>query len=44
MKIGGKEYEEIIITDNKDRLLISITDENIIQEDSCKVVCVPVKN
>lgn len=44
MKIGDKEYEEIIITDNENHLLISITDENVIQEDSCKVVCVPVKN
>lgn len=42
MKIGDKEYSEIVITDNKSNLLVSITDENIIQEENCKVVCVPV--
>ena len=44
MVIGDKEYKEIIITDNEDNLLASITDENIIVENDCKVVCVPINN
>lgn len=41
MQIGGKEYSEIIITDNDGGLLASITDKDIISENSCRVVCVP---
>lgn len=41
MVIGDKEYKEIIITNNEDNLLVSITDENIIAENNCKVVCIP---
>lgn len=44
MVIGDKEYKEIIITDNENNLLVSITDENIIEENDCKVVCVPINN
>ena len=44
MVIGDKEYKEIIIADNEDNLLVSITDENIIAENDCKVVCVPNSN
>lgn len=44
MKIGDSEYSEIIVTDVDDNLLVSITDQNIIEEKSCKVVCVPVEN
>lgn len=40
MKIGGKEYSEIVVTDADDNLLVSITDQNIIQGNNCKVVCV----
>ena len=42
MRIGGKEYSEIVITDKEDNLLVSITDEDIIEEKNCKVICVPV--
>ncbi len=42
MKIGEKEYSEILVTDSEDHLLASITDEDIIAEKDCKVVCVPV--
>lgn len=44
MVIGDKEYKEIIITDNENNLLVSIADENIIEENDCKVVCVPINN
>lgn len=44
MKIGDKEYSEILVTDNQDNLLVSITDENIIQSDDCKVECVLIEN
>lgn len=43
MRIGGKEYSEIVITDKEDNLLVSITDQDIIEEENCKVICVPVK-
>lgn len=41
MKIGEKEYSEILVTDSENRLLASITDEDIIAEKDCKVVRVP---
>ncbi len=41
MKIGDKEYSEILVTDSENRLLKSITDEDVIAEKDCKVVCVP---
>lgn len=41
MKIGNKEYLEICITDAEGNLLASITDEDVIEEKNCKVVCVP---
>ena len=44
MKIGDKEYSEIIITDIENSLIVSISDKDIIQEKNCKVVCVPVEN
>ena len=44
MKIGEKEYSEIIITDEENSLLVSITDKDIIEEQNCKVVCVPIEN
>lgn len=44
MKIGEKEYSEIIITDAENSLLVSITDKDIIEEQNCKVVCVPIEN
>lgn len=42
MKIGDKEYSEILITDANGGLLVSITDKDIIEEKNCKVLCVPV--
>lgn len=44
MKIGDKEYSEILITDSENNLLASITDEDIIEEKNCKVVCVPAED
>lgn len=44
MKIGKREYAEILITDDENNLLASITDENIIEEKNCKVVCVPIES
>ena len=44
MKIGNKEYSEILITDTENNLIASITDKDIIQEKNCKVVCVPVED
>lgn len=44
MKIGDKEYSEILVTDAEGSLLVSITDKDIIEEKNCKVVCVPVEN
>ena len=41
LKIGDKEYSEILVTDSENRLLASITDEDFIAEKDCKVVCVP---
>lgn len=43
MRIGEMEYSEIVITDKEDNLLVSITDQDIIEEENCKVICVPVK-
>lgn len=44
VKIGEKEYSEILIIDSENNLLASITDENIVEEKNCKVVCVPVED
>lgn len=44
MKIGDKIIKEILITANNDEMLGSITDENIIEEDSIKIVCVPYES
>lgn len=44
MRIGNEEYAEILVTDGKGNLIASITDEDIIEEESCKVVCVPVED
>lgn len=44
MKIGETGYSEILITDSESNLLASITDEDIIEEKDCKVVCVPVED
>ena len=44
MKIGDKDYTEIIVTDAETNLLASITDKDIVEEKNCKVVCVPAEN
>lgn len=44
VKIGDKEYSEILITDTENNLIASITDKDIIEEENCKVVCVPIKD
>ena len=44
MKIGDKEYSEVLVTDEDDNLIASITDEDIIGEKGYKVVCVPIEN
>lgn len=44
MRIGDKEYSEILVTDAENNLLASITDKDIIEEKDCKVVCVPFED
>ena len=44
LQVGGKEYSEILITDADGRLLVGITDKDVIEEKNCKVVCVPVED
>lgn len=44
MQIGRKEYSEILITDADGGLIASITDQDVIEEKNCKVVCVPVED
>lgn len=38
MELGSKHLEEIIVTTDKDELVATITDENIIFADGYKVV------
>ena len=42
MRIGNEEYAEILVTYGNGDLIASITDEDIIEEEGCKVVCKPV--
>lgn len=44
MLIGNKECSEIQILTEENELIISITDENVIEKSGYKVVCVPVEN
>lgn len=44
LKIGDKEYSEILVTDSENHILASITDEDVIAEKDCKVVCVPAED
>lgn len=44
MKIGNKEVKELCIITNGNELIASITDEDIIEKDGYKVVCVPVSD
>lgn len=41
MIISGKEYKEIQILTDENELAASITDEDVIEKEGCKVVCVP---
>lgn len=44
MIVADKEYSEIQIVTKDNELIASITDEDVIEKDGCKVVCVPVEN
>ena len=44
LKIGKKEIQEILILTDDDELIASITDEDTIEEEGCKVVCIPNEN
>lgn len=44
MIINNKEIKEILITTGESELIASITDENVIEKDGYKVVCVPVND
>lgn len=41
MEIAGKEYKELQVLKDDEELIISITDENVIEKEGYKVVCVP---
>ncbi len=40
MKTGDKQIKEIIVTTQKDELVVTITDDNIIYEDDYKVTLI----
>ena len=44
MEIAGKEYKELQVLKDDEELIISITDENVIEKEGYKVVCVPVSD
>lgn len=44
MIISDKEYKEIQIITNDGELVASITDEDVIERDGYKVVCVSAEN
>lgn len=44
MTLNNKEIKEIQIITDENELIASITDENIIEKDGYKVVCVPVSD
>lgn len=44
MKIGEKEVQEIQILTNENELIVSITDEDVIEKDGYKVVCVSARD
>ncbi|MEY8428815.1 hypothetical protein AALA00_14130 [Lachnospiraceae bacterium 46-15] len=44
MIISDKEYKEIQIITEDSELVASITDEDIIEKEGCKVVCVPASD
>lgn len=44
MEIAGKEYKELQVLTVDDELIVSVTDENAIEKEGYKVVCVPVSD
>lgn len=44
MTLNNKEIKEIQVITDENELIASITDENIIEKDGYKVVCVPVSD
>lgn len=44
MTLNNKEIKEIQIITDENELIASVTDENIIEKDGYKVVCVPVSD
>lgn len=44
MEISGKEYKELQVLTDDEELVISITDENVIEKEGYKVVGVPVSD
>lgn len=44
MSISDKEYAEIQILTKDNELIVSITDENVIEKDGYKVICVPASD
>lgn len=43
MKIGNKEVEEIIVTDENSDVLADISDDDIIYHEEIKVILIPSK-
>lgn len=41
MKVGNKEVKEIQILTSEEELIASITEDNVIEKNGFKVVCVP---
>lgn len=44
MEIAGKEYREIQVLTDDDELIVSVTDENVIEKEGYKAACVPVSD
>lgn len=44
MTLNNKEINEIQVITEENELIASITDENIIEKDGYKVVCMPVSD
>lgn len=44
MEIAGKEVKELQVLTDDGELIISVTDENVIEKEGYKVVCVPASD
>jgi len=44
VEIGERQLKEIQVIGFEEELIISITDEDVIEKDGFRVVCVPVDN